>query len=78
MLTFILLIPLAVTSTHAAMRKLGKNWLRLHKLVYPISIFAVLHFWWLVKVDTREPLIYVVLLGILLSERLFRHYGWLK
>jgi sulfoxide reductase heme-binding subunit YedZ len=78
MLTFILLIPLAVTSTHAAMRKLGKNWLRLHKLVYPISIFAVLHFWWLVKVDTREPLIYVVLLGILLSERLFRHYGGFK
>jgi len=78
MLTFILLIPLAATSSRAAIRKLGKNWLRLHKLVYPISIFAVLHFWWLVKVDTREPLIYGVILTLLLSERLLRHYGWWK
>lgn len=74
MLTFILLIPLAVTSTRAAIRKLGKNWLRLHKLVYPIAIFAVVHFWWLVKADTREPLIYAVLLTILLSERILRHF----
>ena len=75
MLTFILLIPLAVTSNRASMRKLGKNWLRLHTLVYPIAMLAVLHFWWLVKVDTREPLIYALLLTILLSERLMRHYG---
>lgn len=74
MLTFILLIPLAATSTRAAIRKLGKNWLRLHKLVYPIAIFAVVHFWWLVKADTREPLIYAVLLTILLSERILRHF----
>jgi sulfoxide reductase heme-binding subunit YedZ len=75
MLTFILLIPLAATSTTAAMRKLGKNWLRLHQLIYPIAIFAVLHFWWLVKADTQEPLIYALILTILLSERLIRHYG---
>lgn len=80
MLAFILLIPLTVTSTTAAMRKLGKNWLRLHKLIYPISIFAVLHFWWLVKADTREPFIYVVTLTALLLERLVRTYGkkWFK
>lgn len=71
MLAFILLIPLAVTSTASAMRKLGKNWLRLHKLIYPIAIFAILHFWWLVKADTREPFIYATLLAILLLERFF-------
>lgn len=75
MLSFILLIPLAMTSTTAAMRKLGKNWLRLHKLIYPISIFSILHFWWLVKADTREPFIYAVILTILLLERLIRSYG---
>ena len=71
MLAFILLIPLAVTSTNAAIRKLGKNWLRLHKLIYPIAIFAVLHFWWLVKADTREPFIYAAILAGLLLERVF-------
>ncbi len=75
MLSFILLVPLAVTSTRAAIRKLGKNWLRLHQLVYPIAIFSVLHFWWLVKVDTREPLIYALILTLLLSERLIRRYA---
>ena len=75
MLAFVLLIPLAATSTTAAMRKLGKNWLRLHKLIYPIAIFAVLHFWWLVKADTREPFMYVVILALLLLERLLRTYG---
>lgn len=75
MLSFILLIPLAVTSTRAAIRKLGKNWLRLHQLVYPIAIFSVLHFWWLVKADTQEPLIYALILTLLLSERLIRRYA---
>jgi len=78
MLAFILLIPLAVTSTTAAMRKLGKNWLRLHKLIYPISIFAILHFWWLVKADIREPFIYATILSILLLERLLRSQSFKK
>ena len=72
MLSFILLIPLAATSTTAAIRKLGKNWLRLHQLIYPIAILAILHFWWLVKADTREPLIYAIILAILLIERVLR------
>ncbi len=76
MLSFILLIPLAATSTTTAIRKLGKNWLRLHQLIYPIAILAILHFWWLVKADTREPLIYAVILALLLFERLLRF--WLK
>jgi sulfoxide reductase heme-binding subunit YedZ len=75
MLSFILLVPLAVTSTRAAIRKLGKNWLRLHQLIYPIAIFTVLHFWWLVKIDTQEPMIYALILTILLSERLIRRYA---
>jgi sulfoxide reductase heme-binding subunit YedZ len=75
MLSFILLLPLAVTSTRAAIRKLGKNWLRLHQLIYPIAIFTVLHFWWLVKIDTQEPMIYALILTILLSERLIRRYA---
>jgi len=75
MLSFILLVPLAVTSTRAAIRKLGKNWLRLHQLIYPIAIFSVLHFWWLVKIDTQEPLIYALILTLLLFERLIRRYA---
>ena len=68
---FVLLIPLALTSTNAMMKKLGgKNWQRLHKLIYPIAIFSVLHYWWLVKKDITQPVIYAVLLSILLAYRL--------
>jgi len=67
---FVLLIPLAVTSTNAMMRRMGgKRWLLLHKLVYPIAIFSVLHYWWLVKKDITQPLIYASILFILLSYR---------
>ena len=65
-----LLIPLAVTSTNAMMRRLGgQRWRRLHRLAYAAAAGAVLHFLWLVKVDLREPLIY---LGILLLLFLLR------
>jgi len=69
-LGFILLIPLAVTSTNAMMKRLGRNWSRLHKAVYAIAILAVLHFWWMVKADIREPAIYAVILAVLLGSRL--------
>ena len=69
---FILLIPLAVTSTNAMMKKLGgKNWHMLHRLIYPIAIFAVLHYWWLVKKDITQPLIYAAVLAALLGYRLW-------
>ena len=68
---FVLLIPLAVTSTNAMMRRLGRNWQRLHRLVYPIAILGVLHFLWLVKADAREPLVYASILGLLLGYRLW-------
>ncbi|GAB3385101.1 protein-methionine-sulfoxide reductase heme-binding subunit MsrQ [Lysobacter fragariae] len=70
---WLLLIPLAVTSTQAAIRRLGRNWARLHKLVYAVGVLAVLHFWWLVKSDIREPALYAGILAVLLGWRLVRH-----
>ncbi len=69
MLAFVLLVPLAVTSTNAMMRRLGRNWARLHQLVYVIPALGVLHFWWLVKADVREPLIYALLYLLLMLLR---------
>jgi len=69
MLAFILLIPLAVTSTKKMMKRLGKRWKPLHKLVYLIAILGVLHFLLLVKADLREPIIYGVILLTLLLAR---------
>lgn len=72
MISFLLLIPLAITSTNKWMRRLGKNWLRLHKLIYPIAIGAVVHNLLLAKVITAEPLVYAVLTTLLLFSRLPR------
>ena len=69
-LALVLLIPLAVTSTRSMMRRLGRNWQRLHRLAYPIAGLGVLHFWWLVKADITEPLIYALILVGLLAIRL--------
>jgi len=67
---FIILIPLAITSTNAMMKKLGgKRWQMLHRLIYLIGIFGVLHYWWLVKKDITQPLIYALVLAILLGYR---------
>jgi sulfoxide reductase heme-binding subunit YedZ len=70
MVSFLLLIPLAVTSTNKWMRRLGRNWQRLHRLVYPIAIGAVTHYLMLTKVITLEPLLYAVFLGVLLLARI--------
>ena len=69
---WLLLIPLAATSTQAAIRRLGRNWGRLHRLVYVIAVLAVLHFWWLVKSDVREPALYAGILAALLGWRAVR------
>ncbi len=67
----VLCLPLAVTSTNGMVRRLGgKSWKRLHTLVYPAGVAAVLHFLWLVKADITEPLIYAIILAILLGSRL--------
>ena len=68
----VLLIPLAVTSTNAMVRRLGaKRWQSLHRLVYLIAPLAVLHFWWMVKRDLTEPIVYALLLALLLGYRLY-------
>jgi sulfoxide reductase heme-binding subunit YedZ len=72
LLALLLLIPLAVTSTNRMMRRLGRRWQKLHRLVYPIAILAVWHFWWQVKRDIREPLIYAGILAVLLAYRIVR------
>jgi methionine sulfoxide reductase heme-binding subunit len=66
----LLLVPLAVTSTNAMVRRLGaQNWRALHRLVYAIGALAVLHFWWMVKRDITEPAIYGAILTVLLGYR---------
>ncbi|UCB56032.1 MAG: sulfoxide reductase heme-binding subunit YedZ [Thiotrichales bacterium] len=70
-IAFVLLIPLAATSTNSMMRRLKKNWVKLHKLVYVIAVLGVLHFLWLVKADTLEPLIYASILLVLLGYRAY-------
>ncbi len=67
---FVLLIPLAVTSTAGWIRRLGgKSWQRLHRLIYLTAILGVVHYWWLVKADIRKPEEYAAVLGILLFYR---------
>ena len=68
----LLLIPLAVTSTNRMQRRLGRRWLSLHRLVYVIAILAVWHFYWQVKRDVREPLVYAGVLAMLLVYRVLR------
>ena len=68
---FVLLIPLAATSTSGMMRRMGgKRWIKLHALIYPIAILGILHFYWLVKIDNQEPIIYAVLLAVILVGRM--------
>ena len=70
----LLLIPLAVTSTNKMMRRLGKRWHKLHKFIYVIVPLGVWHFWWLVKKDITEPLIYAAITALLLGYRYWRSY----
>jgi sulfoxide reductase heme-binding subunit YedZ len=67
---FLLLVPLALTSTQGAIRRLGRRWGQLHRLVYVSAAAGVIHFAWLVKRDLREPLIYATVLALLLGYRL--------
>jgi methionine sulfoxide reductase heme-binding subunit len=74
--SFTLLIPLAVTSTTAMIKRLGGRWWqRLHRLVYAIAIGGVVHYLWLVKADIQQPLLYGGILGVLLVYRLWDMYG---
>jgi sulfoxide reductase heme-binding subunit YedZ len=76
MLCFLLLVPLAATSTDAMIRRLGgRRWRALHRLVYPAGLLAVAHFWMMVKADIREPLAYALVLAGLLGWRAVRAAG---
>ena len=75
-LGFVLLIPLALTSTAGWIRRLGgKRWQRLHRLIYVTAVAGVIHYIWLVKADLRKPLQYAMVLGVLLA---YRMAVWLK
>ena len=73
----LLLTPLAITSTNAMMRRLGKRWKTLHRLIYAIAPLGVVHYYWQVKADVREPLIYAAILAVLLGWRVWkRRRAW--
>jgi sulfoxide reductase heme-binding subunit YedZ len=69
---FVLLIPLAVTSTNRMMRRLGRRWSQLHRLVYAIVLLGLLHFWWIKggKNDLAEPTLFAGIVAVLLAARL--------
>ena len=66
---WLLLLPLAITSTKGWQRRLKRKWQSLHRLIYPATLLGVIHFVWLVKADKREPLIYLTILLLLLATR---------
>lgn len=74
-LGLLLLVPLAVTSTNAMQRRLGRQWSRLHRLVYLIGVLGVVHFFWQVKIDVSEPVLYATVLTLLLG---YRAVDWFK
>lgn len=72
MLTFTLMLPLALTSSQAMLRRLGgPRWQALHRVVYAVAICAILHYWWMVKLDLTQPAIHAAVLAGLLGIRLF-------
>lgn len=70
LLTYLLLVPLAVTSTKKMQKRLGRHWINLQRLVYVAGITALVHYFWLVKKDYSEPLIYAAVMGVLLGIRI--------
>ena len=72
MIGLLLLLPLALTSNNASQRKLKKRWQTLHKLTYVIALLGVWHFWWQVKKDVSEPLIFAAVLAVLLGYRIYK------
>ncbi len=71
-LGFVLMLPLAVTSTQGWIRRLGKRWSALHRLIYVAAVAGVVHFLWLVKLETSEPLVYAAVLSGLFLVRVVR------
>ncbi len=67
---FVLLLALAATSSQRMMKRLGRHWQQLHRMIYAIAVLGVVHYWWLVKKDITQPLVYACILAILLAMRL--------
>jgi sulfoxide reductase heme-binding subunit YedZ len=74
MATFLILLALAVTSNRLAIRRLGRNWQTLHRLVYLAAVLAIVHFWWLVKADISEPRRWAIAVAVLLGFRVW--WSW--
>ena len=74
MLALLLLIPLAATSTASMQRRLRRRWTQLHRLVYVIAVLGVWHYWWGVKKDIREPLLFACALAVLLGYRVYKQH----
>lgn len=72
---FLLMIPLALTSTRASIRRLGKRWTKVHALVYVTTLLGCIHYYWLVKSDVRLPLLLAAIYAVLMSMRV---PGWLR
>ena len=75
-IALLILVALASTSTMNIRKKMGKSWVRLHSSIYLASILGVWHFWWQVKKDITEPLIYAIIISILLLYRLRKKYTY--
>ena len=71
----LILTAMAITSTNAMRRRLGKRWQQLHYGAYVVGVLGVWHYWWQVKKDIQEPLIYAAILGVLLGVRLWKRYA---
>ncbi|MDP1666012.1 MAG: protein-methionine-sulfoxide reductase heme-binding subunit MsrQ [Methylobacter sp.] len=74
LLTYSLLLSLAVTSTKRMQKRLGRSWIKLHKLVYVAGITALVHYFWLIKSDYTEPLIYAGVIAGLLAVRIVVYF----
>ena len=72
MVALVLMTAMAATSTTGMRRRLGRRWQTLHNSVYLVAILGVWHYWWQVKLDTREPMVYAAILAALLGYRIWR------
>lgn len=72
---WLLLLLLALTSNRWSIQRLGRNWKRLHRSIYAVSVLALVHLFWLTRADFREPLLFLMLVGLLLGYRLVRASG---
>ena len=73
-LGFLFMIPLVITSFQSLQRRMGKAWIKLHRLVYVVAGLGIIHYWWLVKADILRPSIYLLVLMVLLADRGYWRY----